>query len=255
MTEADPMVARLMEEYATAAATRSGLPEPQRTEGRLELVSHLHDVARSRARAENAAEVTQDHARQAIGSVGSGEQVDQAFFAPRRAGIQPAPWGPRIVAYLIDIALAFLVVGVLSVAADQMLAPIFRSADCYLSIDDPVPLVGSSLWCNNTAAWFQAVTAPLPFLWELVQFVLVVYFFVIFESTVGATPGKMAMRLRVTSSEGKTITKRQAWLRNLTKGFPPVAAGDALLGYLASGEKKERISDRLVHTAVFKEVR
>jgi len=254
MSDEDPMATKLLEEFAQGAAERSGLPDAVRAEAKLELLSHLYDLARTKAQEGGRAAPGQDDARAAIADAGD---VDAAFFAPHRARLGRAPFGPRVVAYVIDFALLMLILGVVFATVGEFAHSVLRDSPsrCHFDIEDPLPLVGSDVYCSNALPGFALFLGVVAFLVDVLQYALVVMAFVVFEQTVGQTPGKMAMRLRVVSQSGAPLTRRQAVLRNLTKGFPPFALVDFVLGAMASRDAHETISDRLVKTCVVREVR
>lgn len=215
----DATARQLLEDYARSAAQRSGLAEPQATDARLELYSHLHDAATAHAQAEEADMVSVTHVRRAIAAMGTPEATDAAFFAPRRAAGERAPFVPRAVAYFIDFTLALVAFGVLS---STFLTP---------------------MW----VFWF------MPFLPPLLAAALIILSMAALEATRGQTIGKMALRLRATTINGGPLSWETAILRNLTKCFPPLALLDAMVGHLSDGAAKQRVTDRLVETIVVKE--
>ncbi len=217
--ELEPTARQLLEDYARGAAQRSGLAEPQATDGRLELYSHLHDAAAAQAEAEDAPAIRLEHVRRAIAAVGTPDATDAAFFARHRAAAERAPFGPRAIAYVIDYLLALAAVGILS---STFIFP---------------------FW----ALWF------IPFLPPLMAGGLIVLALAALEVTRGQTIGKMAMRLRATTAGGGPLSWEKGILRNLTKCFPPLALLDYFLGYLADGNARQRLSDRLVETIVVRE--
>lgn len=248
--DVDPMARRLMEDYSESCARRSGLPEGARTEARLELYSHVYDLAASKASEAGSGTILPDHARAAIAAVGTPESVDAAFFAPQRARQERAPFTPRAVAYVIDAVLLWIV---FSFALGTLYAFLFMPfvwaggpmADC-----DFGPFWSDCSYQGGRFFWMGPVFAVM----GLVQFALVVLAFAAFEATTGQTPGKMALHLRTVSAEGGPVTWKAAILRNIAKGQPFLLLLDAALGHLAYEGSGERISDRFARTAVVREV-
>lgn len=248
--EAEQSARRLIDDYASNAARRSGLPDADRTEARQELVSHVYEIAASQAQAAGAERIEHEHARQAIRAVGNPDDVDAAFFAPRRAELERAPFLPRAVAYGVDLLLIHLVfnalMGPLLFLSGPLFSPWSRSGafecdftpfgpDCYAS--------GGELFWGPTFVAFG-----------LVYLIGIVVAFAAFEVMMGQTPGKMLLKLRATDEHGGPVSWRQGILRNLTKIWPVLVLIDAVAGEIRDGSAKERISDRVAGTAVVREV-
>ena len=226
----DPEARRILDACANGAANRSGLPEPARSEARSELESHLYDAARARAGEAGSDRIVIEHARSAVGGLGTAQEIDAAFFAPHRARLEHAPFGPRIVAYLIDLLLGLVAANMI---AGLLVAPFW---------------FGPFWWQDPTDLAIAAGTS------EAIRYLTIVGGLAAFEATIGQTPGKMVMKLRTTTTQGGPVPADKAVLRNLTKGFPPLAILDWLIGYLADKQERLRVSDRLVGTAVVREV-
>lgn len=213
-----PEATRAMEEFASSSAERSGLPEPQRTEARLELLSHVFEAARERARADGSTSIALAHARFAIAAVGDTAAADTSFFAPQRAQLKPASLFVRGIAFALEWGI----------------------------------LVGF------TFMFMGIFAGPFGFLWwgtPVVQFTIASAVLVLFEGTTGQTPAKMLFRLRVVKKDGSPIDMEKAILRNLTKIFPGIVFLDALFGWLAFPDRGTRLSDKYAGTLVVKEVR
>ncbi|MBI4392304.1 MAG: RDD family protein [Euryarchaeota archaeon] len=240
--EIDQAAKRLLEDYADSVARRSGLPDRERLDARLELYSHLFDVASTRVSAEGGSIITQDHARLAIHSLGTPDEVDAAFFAPKRAKLERAPFTPRAIAYLID----FVIVAIATGLVVRPLVSIILDPVGYSCSIDPfqfrcsagTPILGAFRGADE--------------LFGILYFALI---FAAFEATRGQTPGKIVMQLRTATEHGGPVGWKAAFIRNFTKGFPPLVLADTLLGHFAFGDKKERVSDRYAGTVVVREVR
>jgi uncharacterized RDD family membrane protein YckC len=79
---------------------------------------------------------------------------------------------------------------------------------------------------------------------------LVLGYFTWTEGKDGRSLGKRAVDLRVVREDGRPITPRDAFVRNLVKVAPPFLLLDTLLMLLASPERKQRISDRVAGSVV-----
>lgn len=250
-TDADPVARRLLEDYAENAARRSGLPDAARVEARLELYSHLYEVAAEKASAEGATALVPAHAQAAIGALGTPEAVDAAFFASRRAKQERAEWAPRAFAYIVDAILFNVVLwAVLWPLLGMLFFFPFGAAgafDC-----DPGFFGPDCSWSGWPGAPWMFTAMPL--LW-MAGPVLTIFAFAGFEALKGQTPGKMLLHLRVAAATGGPLSWRQAILRNLVKFSGFLLLLDAVGGHLAYGDARERLSDRLAGTAVVREVK
>lgn len=249
--EIDPMAKRLLEEYVGSLATRAGLPAHDHVDARLELYSHLYEIASTHAAAANAGVVGPEHVRSAIHSLGSAELVDAAFFAPRRARMERGRFTLRAVAYLIDI---FLVMFLIFMVINPVLS-LFNPVNILLQpfgYECDLRIFQGSCTSGDGSRLFNRGSQDLGFLMGVGAVALI---FAAFEATRGQTPGKIVMGLRTATTAGGPVSWKQAIVRNLVKGFPPLAALDAIIGYLAFGDRKERVSDRYAGTVVVREVR
>jgi uncharacterized RDD family membrane protein YckC len=88
-----------------------------------------------------------------------------------------------------------------------------------------------------------------------VSFIINMGYFIGFEGVMGATPGKMAVGLKVIKTDGSSYDITAAAIRNIMRivdGFPyliPYLLGMILI---ATSERKQRLGDRVAHTMVVK---
>lgn len=86
------------------------------------------------------------------------------------------------------------------------------------------------------------------FLEGLTPTLLVVFYFAVFESMSGATPGKRILSMVVLNESGKKLTFIESVQRNLFKGL---CTATAFVGFLAPfGSKRRPLHDVLSHTIV-----
>ncbi len=103
--------------------------------------------------------------------------------------------------------------------------------------------------------WFSAFQHfELPI--RIIAFLaLALIYYVVFEATIGATPGKLLCRLRVVDLEGLTPPLANIFLRNLCRLFDyPLAFIVALLS-MESSHFFQTLGDRAAHTIVIKKSR
>lgn len=236
----------LIENFADEAARRSGLPEPERTEARHELVSHIYEKARALAQAE---EPTSEHAKQTIKALGTRIDVHRAFFSGYTFAHPSAGWGRRTSAFAVDIIVMMVIttfilgffVGPLENCNDV-------DAQICIIMNVPGPLSIKLAEDNpENDAFHAAFTHGLH---SYVSSAAFLAYFVILEASWGRTVGKHAFGIHVLSENGPLPSFLQTLGRNLTKLVFPLLFLDWLLGWASSGGKKQRISDKLVKTAV-----
>lgn len=146
---------------------------------------------------------------------------------------EPAGFWVRLVAYLIDaLLLAFITAAVVPVISFGFLLPFYWWADSFSSEPDVVPF------------WFIGTGILL---WILIWGT----YFVAFWVRSGQTPGKMAMRIKVTLQNNAPVTVERALLRYL--GYL-ICAVFALIPFLwiAMDPKKRGIPDRFAGTHVIR---
>lgn len=80
--------------------------------------------------------------------------------------------------------------------------------------------------------------------------VLVIGYFTWFEAHEGRSLGKRALGLRVLRSDGRPMTYRESFLRNLVKLAPLILVFDTLIMLIAFHADKQRVSDKIAETIV-----
>lgn len=259
--EIHPDAKSLVDDYTREAARRSGLPEPARGEGRIELQSHLVESATAKAQADGEAEVQRGHVREAIAALGPQSEVDAAFFAGHRTDAQEAGWGRRWGAALID----FLILGLLMVpiALATSTSGLLQSDTC----DDPrltrcEQAVATSGPCfrmtfvshyegdpDAVAEAKRGANRIDPV--ACISFIAVTLaYFVVLEATLGRTLGKMATGIRTVRNDGTAAGFGPAFGRNLVKALPLLLLLDWFIGMLAFKPARLRLSDKAAGTRV-----
>ena len=133
-------------------------------------------------------------------------------------------WVERLIAYIIDAVLVFIVLGILTAV-----------------IALPALFTGG-------AAFFGLIFGGLAFLWGI-AFVL---YFTLMESTSGASIGKKAFHLRVVSKTGGNPTFGEAFIRNISKIYWLLLLLDVIVGLATSKEYSQKYSDHIMGTSVVK---
>ncbi len=105
-----------------------------------------------------------------------------------------------------------------------------------------------------------SVILSLPFLWtgavfvfgafSLLQGVLFFLYAAFLEANRGATLGKLAMNLKVTTEDGKLPRLDQTVIRDISKIYWLLWLIDTLIGMATQGDPHQKYSDRWVKTTV-----
>lgn len=97
----------------------------------------------------------------------------------------------------------------------------------------------------------QAGAMGMQIVFQIIQFVVVIGYEGLFLQFKGATPGKMALGLRVVGPDGEPLTPGQAWIRPLIRNL---TAACFLIDYLVSFFRKDMccVHDLAARTRVIK---
>ena len=131
-------------------------------------------------------------------------------------------WVERLVAFVIDAVIVFIVLVVLT----ALIA---------------IPALFTGGW-----AFFGAVFGGVAFLWGLI-FVL---YFTVMESSGGASIGKRTFHLKVVSKTNANPTFGEAFVRNLSKIYWLLLLLDVIVGLALSHGYQEKYSDHFMGTKV-----
>jgi uncharacterized RDD family membrane protein YckC len=138
--------------------------------------------------------------------------------------IDLAGWGDRIIAYLIDIILVGIILGIIK---SIILIPSY--------------FIGGTVGVPRFIPWTD---------WGLDNLFWFVYF-TFMDLSYGQSIGKMIMKIRITNLEGGPIDLRQAVIEGFGKAF--LLPLDVILGWIFTNEKSQRIFTNLAHTIVVKD--
>jgi uncharacterized RDD family membrane protein YckC len=117
--------------------------------------------------------------------------------------IEPAPWGKRLGAYLLDYFFFYICIIVLGAALGVVvLAMGFMSAE---EIDE--------FGANFDKGWGSILDRLLTGLLHIV-------YYIFFELLVGRTPAKIILKLMVVQNDGTKPTIKQIFVRNFTRLIP-----------------------------------
>ncbi len=152
-------------------------------------------------------------------------QTPSAPYAPE-AGLKLAFWGERFVAWLIDVIIIGIFVGILG------LFSFFAS--------------GAFTWWSGWPGW-------VPFFNFNVGGVIYFLYWMLLEGAYGQSLGKMIMRIRVTRLDGKPINMGQSALESLGKAF--LLPIDLIVGWILYGRRRQRLFSNLAQTIVVEDRR
>ena len=137
--------------------------------------------------------------------------------------INLAGWGDRILAYIIDMILAGIGLGILR-------AIVFLPSLALGGMMGVPNYVPWSNWGFDNLFWFA--------------------YFLFMDLTYGQSIGKMVMRIRVTNMEGGPIDITQAAIEAFGKAF--LLPLDVILGWIFTNQRSQRIFTFLAKTIVVK---
>ena len=142
--------------------------------------------------------------------------------APVASGLKVAFWGERFVAWLIDVIIIGIVVG----------------------------LLGLLTWFGfGSFSWWSGWPSWVPFFnWSGIVYFL--YWFLL-DGAYGQSLGKMIMHLRVARLDGSRINMGQAALESVGKAF--ILPLDILLGWILYPRRRQRLFNHISETTVIRE--
>jgi uncharacterized RDD family membrane protein YckC len=140
---------------------------------------------------------------------------------PVTSGIELADWGERFVAWLIDVIIVGIVVGILGL----------------FSLIVGLALPGWPGW--------------LPFFNFNLGGVLYFLYWMFMDGAYGQSFGKMVMRLKVTRIDGGKINMGAAAIESVGKAF--LLPLDALIGWILYPKRRQRLFNYISETIVVKE--
>jgi uncharacterized RDD family membrane protein YckC len=230
----DATVRRILARHPLGDAERVGIT--------YELMSHLHAAGEARSTAAGRSEVTREDLEAAL--AGGDDGLATAFIQPLAKPVERVLFGRRLGAFAIDALLLGIALEFVHSLLVFLLEPLIGG-------------VGSA--SSDVAGWWQLMPwgyhdSALPFALQAViagaSAVTVLGYFTWFEAHEGRTLGKRALELRVMRVDGRPVTYRESFTRNLVKLALPLLFLDTLIMLIAFGEDKQRGSDKIAQTVV-----
>ncbi|MGQ0535811.1 MAG: RDD family protein [Methanobacteriota archaeon] len=233
----DVTVRRILARFPLGDAERAGLT--------YELMSHLHAAGEERASAAGRAEVSRADLEAAHAKAGGDDGLAHAFVAPLAKPFERVLFGRRAAALAIDVLVIGIGLSFVHNLVTALATPLFSDRP---GMGDDESLWGLFPWGFHDPTLPAAVQALI----AVASAVLVMGYFTWTEGHDGRSLGKRALALRVMRTDGKPVTYREAFLRNLVKLQPFVFILDTLIMLLFFRAEKQRVSDRIAETIVVK---
>jgi uncharacterized RDD family membrane protein YckC len=229
----DATVRRILARHPLGDAERAGII--------YELMSHLHAAGEAGATAAGRSEVTREDLEAALAEAGGDDGLATAFIQPLARPVERVGFGRRLGAFAVDALLLGIVLEFLHPLLVVLLEPLMGG-------------MGSA--SADVAGWWQLMPwgyhdSALPVALQAViagaSAATVLGYFTWFEAHEGRTLGKRALELRVMRVDGRPVTFREAFIRNLVKVALPLLLLDTLIAF---GDDRQRGSDKIAETVV-----
>ena len=235
-----------------AIMARHTLSEPERAGVHYELMSHLHAAGEARATAAGRGEVTREDLEAALAEAGGEVELAAAFVQPLTKPLVRAPFLSRLGAFAVDALLIGIGLLFIHLALEVLLMPFFGGGGAAYGPGHPFPRDAMGGWFAFLPWGYHDPTMGLAgqALIALASTAFVLGYFTWTEGKEGRSLGKRALELRVVRVDGRPMTCREGFIRNLVKVAPPLLVLDTLLMLVASPDRKQRLSDRIAETIV-----
>lgn len=222
---------------------RHPIGDPERAGITYELMGHLHAAGEARASAAGRTEVAREDLEAALAEAGGEEALAAAFVQPLAKPVVRVLFWRRLGALVIDALLLGIALSFVHGSLEFLLGPLMASMG---------PAAGASRpdWFMPWGYHDPGLPLALQGLIALASAIVVLGYFTWFEAHEGRSLGKRALELRVVRVDGRPMTYRESFVRNLVKLAPPLLVLDTLIMLLAFQETKQRVSDRIADTIV-----
>lgn len=233
----------LVEATVRRILARHPLGDMERAGIAYELMSNLHASGEARATAAGRSEVGREDIEAAIQEAGGDGGLAAAFVEPFAKPVVRVLFWRRLGAFAIDVFLLGIALSFVH-GVFPFLAPYFDG-------ERPAPPYDESGW--GLMPWgFHDPTLPIALqaLIATASGLIVLGYFTWFEAHEGRSLGKRAFDLRVVRVDGRPMTYREAFIRNLVKLSPLILVLDTLLMLILFRSAKQRVSDKIAETIV-----
>jgi uncharacterized RDD family membrane protein YckC len=229
-------VRRILARHPLGDAERAGIT--------YELMSHLHAAGEARATAAGRSEVAREDLEAALAEAGGDDGLATAFVQPLTEPVERVLFGRRLAALAIDALLLGIVLAFVHGTLVFLLEPLMGGTGSASN------QVGFWWWLMPWGYHDFTLAFALQAIIAIASAVTVLGYFAWFEAHEGRSPGKRALGLRVVRLDGRPMTYRESFIRNLVKLVPPLFFLDTLIMLIAFGDDKQRVSDKTAETIV-----
>ncbi len=169
---------------------------------------------------------------------GSGQHRSQEVVEGISVRLEPAPILQRTLAAFIDY-------GIIGAITYAVTIPLVFFVAIFVGI-------GAGIAKDSLATWTSLGIVGIVFLvlYVLAALIGAHYYFIHYEFTKGATPGKKLMGLKVVSVDGNRLTKGQAVYREIVKSYLDVIFFIPAAVSMALTKRRQRVGDVLAGTMV-----
>jgi uncharacterized RDD family membrane protein YckC len=194
-----------------------------------ELRSGFYEGSEAKARERNASTITEEDVRKDFAEEGTPSEIAGAYMRSYAGGLKRAGFWYRSAAYIVDMILLGVVVGILA-----------------------LPFIMFSVWADtiDQTSWIVAMVIIVNLVIGIIVLGVLFCYFVILEGRFGRTVGKYLLGLKVLNTGGMPVGYKEALLRNIPKFFGNFIFIDALIMVVFFGKEKQRGFDKVADTIV-----
>jgi uncharacterized RDD family membrane protein YckC len=219
--------------------------EVEKKEITRELTSNFYDHAMVHAQERSSKTIERQDIEAVFAESEDPREIAAGYMASYVSGLRRAGIVSRTIAYLIDVIIFGLILGIIIVMISAPFLLLFPD-----QFNFGFPQKGQSFSFFVDAAGPIAIL--LSFIVGTTTLIGLVIYFIVIEGRFGTTPGKMIMGLRVLREDGTKIGYVESIIRNIPKvvGNSVFLVIDALLMLLVFSKDRQRGFDKIARTIV-----
>ncbi len=210
-----------------------------------ELTSHFYDGAMTYATERGSDTIEKQDVEAVFAESEDPKEIAAGYMASYVSSLHRAGFVPRAIAFVIDMILFGLIIGLIAVMVSLPFIVLF-----------PDQFNAHFIGNEGDFTFFVEPAGPiavlLSFLVGTTVLIGMITYFMVIEGRFGTTPGKWVMGLRVLREDGTRIGFVESIIRNIPKvvGNSMFIIIDALLMLLVFGKEKQRGFDKIARTIV-----
>ncbi len=244
----DEIASKEIEDFAAKILEKLNISQLEKENIRREFSSHVYESAREIAQKRNSDVVEIKDVESAKEDMESVEEIASSLAKSYTDSLKRVGVNERFIAYIIDILIFGLIVGVF-IFAYTLVSGQGMSVENVFDLVPPIHplpfLEGAPVdYPMNLKFEVKGLAAGMGLMFTLM--------FILLEGTFGTTIGKKLLGLKVLSEDGTKIGYKKAVIRNIPKLWPPVITIDALLMIILFRKEKQRGFDKIGNTIVIK---